>query len=261
MLTGADLRFSVIEGYIAEVKLEGDVGPAATQVLRFLNNLVGRKPLNAADLERWLLLAQDIPGLTVCSTLNPSLGDPGVLTLIAQMSRKAFSGLVSMDNRAFNLTGPAQGLIAFNFDSFTALGERTQISVFSAFDNTNRFGQISQEIYLGGSGLKMRFYAGTGRSLPSGQLRVVGYRGQTTVFGGLLSYPLLRTRAQSVNLRGQFDALESNVENMLGPGGTRQRGSYDSLRVLRGGLDYAALDNVFGVYPAAPFRLSQEAGD
>jgi hemolysin activation/secretion protein len=179
ILSGADLRISVVEGYIAEVKLDGDIGPAATQVLRFLNNLVGQKPLRATTLERWLLLAQDIPGLTVRSTLNPSLGDPGVLTLIAQMTRKSVSGLVSMDNRAFTLTGPTQGLLAVNLDSFTALGERTQISIFSAFDNTNRFGQIANEFYLGGSGLKMRIYAGMGTSLPSGQLSVIGYRGQT----------------------------------------------------------------------------------
>ena len=32
------LRFDVIEGRIADVKLEGDIGPAGTQVLRFLNH-------------------------------------------------------------------------------------------------------------------------------------------------------------------------------------------------------------------------------
>jgi hemolysin activation/secretion protein len=246
VISGSVLRFSVIEGYIADVKLEGDVGPAATQVLRFLANLVGRKPLSSADLERWLLLAQDIPGLSVRSTLNPSAGEPGVLTLVAQLSRKPVSGLISADNRAFNLTGPSQGLVAINLDSFTEFGERTQLSYFSAFNNTNRFGQVAEELYLGGSGLKLRLYAGMGQSDPTQQLQAIGYRGETRVFGGQLSYPLVRARAQSLNLVGQFDALESNITNLLGPGGSRQRGSYDSLRVLRAGLDYAVLDTLFG---------------
>ena len=33
----ADLTFAVTEGFVAEVKLDGDIGPAGTQVLRFLN--------------------------------------------------------------------------------------------------------------------------------------------------------------------------------------------------------------------------------
>lgn len=245
-LSAGSLRIAVVEGYVGDVKIDGDIGPAATQVLRFLDNLVDRKPLSAGDLERWLLLAQDIPGLTVRSTLNPSLGDPGVLTLIAQVSRKPISGLVSADNRAFNLTGPSQGLIAINFDSFTEFGERTQLSYFSAFNNSNRFIQVAEEVYLGGSGLKLRLYAGAGVSNPIGQLSVIGYRGETRVFGGALSYPVLRSRAQSLVWVGVFDALESDISNTLGPGGSRQRGSYDSLRVLRTGVDYALLDTLLG---------------
>jgi hemolysin activation/secretion protein len=88
VISGNQLLLTVVEGHVAEVKLDGDIGPAGKQVLRFLNNLVGKKPLNSADLERWLLLAQDIPGLSVRSTLNPSVGDPGVLTLIAQVTRR-----------------------------------------------------------------------------------------------------------------------------------------------------------------------------
>lgn len=51
------LRFTVIEGRVAKVKLEGDIGPAGTQVLRFLNHLTRVRPLDTASLERWLLLA------------------------------------------------------------------------------------------------------------------------------------------------------------------------------------------------------------
>jgi hemolysin activation/secretion protein len=246
IIHGTELRFQVVEGYVAEVKLDGDIGPAGVQVLRFLNHLVGQIPLNTAELERWLLLAQDIPGLTVHSVLNPSLGDPGALTLVAQVSRRAVSGYVAADNRAFNLAGPEEGLGVVNFDSFTEFGERTQLSIFGAFDDTNIFGQASEELFLGGSGLKLKVYAGAGNSTPSGSLATIGYDGQTRVFGGQLSYPLLRSRAESLNLTAAFDATESNVVNDLGPNGTTERSSFDSLRILRFGGDYARLDTVFG---------------
>ena len=246
VIRGTELRLQVVEGYVAEVKLDGDIGPAGKQVLRFLNHVVGQVPLKATELERWLLLAQSIPGLSVRSVLNPSLGDPGALSLVAQVSRKSVSGYVSADNRAFNLAGPEQGLGVVNFDSFTEYGERTQLSMFGAFNGTNLFGQASEELFVGGSGLKVKIYGGIGSSTPSGPLAQIGYNGETRVFGGQLSYPLIRSRAQSLNVIGSLDATESNVLNTLGANGASQRSSFDSLRIVRLGADYALLDTVFG---------------
>ena len=61
------LRFIVTEGRIVEVKLEGDIGPARAQVLRFLNRLTdeNEQPVSSSSIERYLLLAQDIPGITL----------------------------------------------------------------------------------------------------------------------------------------------------------------------------------------------------
>ena len=104
------LRFIVTEGRIASVKLDGDIGPAGVQVLRFLNRLTEVKgPINSATLERYLLLAQDVPGITLRAVLQPSADDPGALNLIAEVSRQAVSGLASIDNRAFVQTGPIEG--------------------------------------------------------------------------------------------------------------------------------------------------------
>ena len=245
-LTGTSLRFEVVEGYVSEVKLDGDVGPAGTQVLRFLRRLVGQKPLKTASLERVLLLAQDIPGLTVRSVLNPSLGDPGALTLVAQVSHRKVSGYLSADNRAFSLVGPEQALGVINLDSFTELGERTQLSVFSSFDRSNLFGQASEEVFLGGSGLKLKVYGGLGFAAPNGDLKDIGYNSNTRILGGQLSYPLLRTREQTLTTALLFDALESDVTNTQGTNGAKQRGSFDSLRIARVGVDYALLDTLLG---------------
>ena len=44
------LRFVVTEGRIASVKLDGDIGPAGTQVLRFLNRLTEKQPIDTVTL-------------------------------------------------------------------------------------------------------------------------------------------------------------------------------------------------------------------
>ena len=58
------------EGWIADVKLDGDIGPAGTQVPRFLNHLTEQRPIDVAILEPWLLLAEEVPGVTMRAILG-----------------------------------------------------------------------------------------------------------------------------------------------------------------------------------------------
>jgi hemolysin activation/secretion protein len=258
------LRFIVTEGRIASVKLDGDIGPAGVQVLRFLNRLTEVQPIDSATLERYLLLAQDVPGITLRAVLQPSTDDPGALNLIAQVSRQAVSGLISFDNRAFAQTGPVEGLGVVDFNSFTSLGEKTEFSYYHAFPNSQNFGQIAEEMFLGGSGLKLRLYAGQGGAVPTGDstnpLVVLNYHGSTTVLGGNLSYPVIRSRQQALNIYTALDALDSNVRTAP-TGAPLTTTSSDQLRVLRLGEDYAMSDLWFGAdRPAAnvlSVRLSQ----
>ena len=238
------LRFIVTEGRIAAVKLDGDIGAAGTQVLRFLNRLTETTPIDSKTLERYLLLAQDVPGVTVRAVLQPSTDQPGALTLIAQVSRKEVSGSLSFDNRAFNQTGPIEALSVVDFNSFTSLGERTEVSFYHTFVDSQNFGQVSEEFFVGSSGLKVKIYAGYGDVNPNrtGTLGKGGYQGTTTVFGGQVAYPIIRSRQQTLNVYAAFDGLESRIQTGI----PLARASFDSLRVLRLGEDYVLSDVWFG---------------
>jgi len=251
------LRYIVTEGHIASVKLDGDIGPAGTQVLRFLNHLTEVQPINSATLERYLLLAQDVPGITVHAVLQPSADDPGALTLIAQVSRQMISALATVDNRAFVNTGPIEALGVADFNSFSEYGEKTEVELYHTFPNSETFGQAAFETFLGGSGLKLRLYGGDGQTTPTGALSQQNYQGITTVFGGQLSYPVIRSRQQTLNVHLTFDGIESTV-NLGNPS---SQNSYESLRVLRGSADYAVTDLLLGAdrsaINAVSGRLSQ----
>ncbi len=238
------LRYTVTEGRIAEVQLDGDIGPAGVKVLEFLQNLVKPGPVSAAKLERWLLLAQDVPGVGLQTVLRPSESEPGALTLVARVSRTAISGYVAADNRAYRYSGPEQVLGLVGFNSLTSLGERTELSLYkSLLSNTQIFGQAAFETFIGASGLRIRLYAGAGDSTPGGTLKQAGYDGQTVVAGGQVAYPLLYTRQQKLNLLGVFDMIQSTV--FLSGSGSGPS-SKDSLRVVRLGADYALQDILLG---------------
>ena len=241
-LSGRRLRFVVTEGYVAAVEVEGEVGPVRAQVERFLAHLQGERPLTVAALERWMLLVTDIPGLTARAVLRPSTREPGALTLVAQVSRTVVSGLTLLDNRAYQYTGPTEGLLSVDVNSLTQWGERTTFAFFHSFDQTQIFGQAASEMFLGGSGLRLRLYGGAGNTVPTGPLSAQGYFGFTTIFGGQLAYPLIRQRQQTLNLVAALDASENTVDENIGLNGAPARASFDSLRVLRAGAAYAWLD-------------------
>ena len=152
-------------------------------MLRFLNRLTEKQPIDAVTLERYLLLAQDVPGVSLRAVLEPSTDQPGALNLVAQVSRQTISGLATIDNRAFNETGPVEVLGLLDFNSFTEFGEKTELYYYHAFPNSQNFGQASTEMFLGASGLKGKVYAGYGATVPTGTLGQQGYNGTTTVFG------------------------------------------------------------------------------
>jgi hemolysin activation/secretion protein len=241
------LRFIVTEGRIASVKLDGDIGPAGTQVLRFLNPLTEKRPIDSATLERCLLLAQEVPGVTMHAVLQPSADDPGALTLVAQVSRAPVSGLGTVDNRAFVHTGPIEALAVADFNSFSEYGEKSEIELYHTFPNSETFGQASIEWFLGGSGLKLRLYGGAGATTPTGSLATNDYLGDTEVYGAELSYPVLLSRQQKLTVHLNFDAIQSKIYLNSPPVLT----NYDSLRVLRASADYALSDVLFGAERSA----------
>ncbi|HVY16870.1 MAG TPA: ShlB/FhaC/HecB family hemolysin secretion/activation protein [Rhodopila sp.] len=244
------LRFVVVEGRISDVKLEGDIGPAGTKVLGFLHNLIQDGPSKTSVIERWLLLAQDVPGVTLQTVLRPSETEPGSLVLVARVSRTAISGFALADNRAYRDTGPVESLAVLGYNSLTSLGERSEVSIYKSLTNwTQIFGQADVEMFIGNSGLKFRVYGGSGTTDPSGTLATANYHGVTQVGGFAFSYPLLYSRREKLNLVGMFDLFDTST---TGAGIE----THDSLRIIRFGADYARLDQVFGATHPAENRVS-----
>ncbi len=256
---GAALSLVVTEGHVSEVLLDGDIGPAGLQVLRFLQPLTTLRPIDIASLERALLLVQDIPGVTVRAVLRPGPGEPGALQLVAQLTRTAFSAFMTADNRGPRFSGPEQLIAVAGLNSATSFGERSEVLFYTSSSGTLRFLQGGFESFIGDSGFKFRAYAGAGDSLPSGDLRLLGYAGTTRVFGASVSYPLLRRRAYTLNALALFDAYDNKVET--GPEDRQERVSDDQLRIVRLGFDGVMRDTLLGgsrpATSAISLRLSQ----
>lgn len=256
------LLLRVTEGFVAALRLEGEIGAAERQLRRFLDPLLDQRPLRAAALERALLLAGDIPGVAARGVLRPVAGEAGALELVVHVARRPVSGFVSLDNRGFVQTGRWQGLAVGQLNALTGLGERTEIALLGTDGGGQRFLQLAEEVFLGASGLRLRLHAGAGEAEPGSALAAIGYAGRTRVGGAALAYPLLRSRPLNLTLSAGLDAFESEVRARPAPDAPRVRQSLDSVRVLRFGIEGAVQDALLEAAPAAAvttglLRISQ----
>jgi hemolysin activation/secretion protein len=235
-----NVRYIVTEGRIVAVKLSQNIGPVGTLVLKFLAHLTEQRPVSEAALEHWLLLAQQIPGVSVHAVLQADADDPGALTLVAEVTKQNVSAFATADNRGFDETGPAEGLGVVDVNSLTSLGDQTEFSLFHTSAGTDNFGQASTSAFIGSSGLRIKLYGGAGYASPGGVLRQIHYNSSITVFGAQLSYPLILKRNQSLTANLRFDGIQNEI-NANGA-----RSSFDSLRVARLSAQYAIQDLLLG---------------
>lgn len=126
------LRLEVVTGHIVEVHVHGDAGPFEGKVRARIEQLKKLTPLNAAEAEKVLLQANDIPGLTMQMGLSPNTatGKPGDLI-----------GDITVSYRRFALVGNVQ-----NYNS-KALGRETVYLRAEAYDLLN----LDDRAYIAGS--------------------------------------------------------------------------------------------------------------
>jgi hemolysin activation/secretion protein len=239
-----------IEGYISEVKLDGDIGPAGTLVYKYLEHLTHDRPLNNAELERYLLLANDIPGVSVHAVLRHVSPEPGAVQLVAELSRKPFGVSFLYDNLASKVAGPNELLLTGSSNSFTSFGEQFQGFFYNTFNREAIFGQGNASAFLGSEGLKLFGYGGAGNSLPGGALSQVGFNGNYTVGGVGLSYPAIRSRRLNLAIEGNFDTYDSTVEAAQA-GAAPSEVNESHLRILRAGQTLDFQDAFLADLPAA----------
>jgi hemolysin activation/secretion protein len=205
------IKLRVVEGYISSIVIEGDVGEVAKQARRLLDNLVARRPANLRDMERYLLLTEDLPGLSVRAVLRPGQ-DPSSSELVAQLKRDSWDVFGQIDNRGFKHTGPRQVTISSGMNSFTAVAERLEATFFTTLSREQNFGQVTWSNSFGSEGFRLRAFANRGYLMPGGPLKAAEYDGVITTLGLYGGYPVIRSRQLNLNVNAGAEYYRSDVE-------------------------------------------------
>lgn len=236
------VQIVVFEGRIGKVSIEG-VPPGGRKLLdAYMKKISDSVPLTSKQLERYILLINDLPGIAAKAVLVPSFETPGASDLILQVSEDRWDAALSVDNRGTEFIGAvqfrAQGGLNNPLGNFERVSVQTVVT-----QNTNelRFFDLGYAQPVGTEGTLAGISANMSYSNPGAALKPFDVEGQNRSITASLSHPWIRSRRQNLTVQGSFTAKNSRTDlrsSLL---------TEDRLRVFRAGAAADFTDSLGGV--------------
>ncbi|WP_097305730.1 ShlB/FhaC/HecB family hemolysin secretion/activation protein [Pseudomonas chlororaphis] len=164
------VRVVLVEGYIKDYQLQGDIGPVSAYLDKLVAKLKAERPLTRKTFEHYTTLMSRIPGVTLQAQVPPPGTTDGAAYLIAQASRKPFTSSLSTtdDNR-----NGLQALLAVSSNSQTAMGEQVTLSgLFPPGDDHEHYYRLDYNQFLNDEGTQLSLYGTRYRADPGTNVRL-----------------------------------------------------------------------------------------
>lgn len=236
------VRLQAVEGFVDQVRLEGDIEGRRGLVDGYATKLKDTRPLRADALERYLLLMNDLSGVTARATLVPSPTQPGASDLVVQITHRKVSGGVSIDNRGSKAIGPLRLTADLDLQSVFSAYERTGLKFGVAPNSELRYVSLAHDQPVGDEGGRLGLSLSVVRSQPE-VTQGLPVTLETSSEAASLSYthPVVRSRSRNLYVRAALTGHDGRTDiNGI-------RNSEDRIRALRLGLTYDRADELRGI--------------
>jgi hemolysin activation/secretion protein len=243
-IEGGAVRLEIIEGYIDRVTIQGEVGRES--LLRgYADKITAMRPLRIRDLERYLLLIDDLAGATLASVLTPSADQPGAADLTIEIKQKVVDLFGTMDNRGTRFLGPFQASVGSRLNSALGFYELAQLRLIGTpadFDELRAY-DLSEAVPIDTEGTLLSIGINQAEAHPGFTLKPLKISSTATVVTTTLNHPLIRLRGENLTIQTSFTAtdLHTNLFN------DTQILLNDRIRSLQVGGIYDSVDQWDGI--------------
>jgi len=202
---GAVVRIQVVEGYVDQVIWPMEkLARYRDFFTDYTARIVADRPANIRTLERYLLLANDLPGLKFTTTLKPSATNPNASTLVVEVKEKMFDAIARIDNRGTVARGPWQYLGQLTVNNIAASHEAFTVTYAGTFQLEElQYVAANYRQVLTSEGLTAFADASYAAGRPGTDiLRSLDYRSRSAIFDAGLAYPVIRSREANLTVSG-----------------------------------------------------------
>lgn len=237
------VRIRIVEGYVNDARIEGAVRGEGTLLDAYASKIEASRPLSTRDLERYLLLINDLPGISSKAILIPAEDTPGAADLVIQVEGDATDGFVRLDNRGTKFNGPVQFWLGAGLNSLAGAHERTTARLVRAGRRSKEliYLEIGHERQIGTEGNKLHFQFTLADSEPGHTLRALEVESESRSFRLGFVSPLIRSRAENLSLHADF-VVRNSETTIFG-----NRLSKDRVRFVSLGMLYDTTDRFGGI--------------
>lgn len=206
------LRLRAVEGRVSSVEVTGNFTDSSGLVKKFADKIRTANAANTKEIERYLLLIDDLPGLTARSFMKPS-ATPGGGDLIIDVSQDLFEGSASIENRGSRYIGPWRGELVGAFNSLMGVHDRTTLrALLTSQIKELRYGELTHEQQIGSEGLRLKGRVAFTGTEPGGSLTSLGIQGNSNLYDLEALYPIFRGRQINLNLVGGFTVNNTQTD-------------------------------------------------
>ena len=245
---GAVPCLQIIEGYVDNVEWPAAVAKYRDFFTDYTAKIIAQRPANVHTIERYLLLASDLPGLHFSASLKPSKTHEGAATLVVALVEKRLDLFGRFDNRGTPQRGPNEFLVGASFNNFLRIHEAFNVNFASVEPHTQElkyFAANWREV-LTSEGLFAFVNASYGYGRPGTEpLLLLDLRTASTYVESGLAMPAIRTREKNLTLSALM--FMSDGESDISPGGVFAQLTQDRLRGFRMRADGDWADRFLGI--------------
>ena len=255
-VTDGKLTLKIVQGYIDQVKIQGDAGGARHYLEAYGARIKAVRPLTASVLERELLLVSDLVGFQVRSVLTPSTTAQGAADLTLVVDRKRVDAYIAVDNRGSKYLGPYEIMAGvFVNDAFDTAGRLGLNAVVTPNSGPEMaYGAVSFDQPLGDDGMRLFTTVSYTKTKPGSILAAIDTSGKAINGDMALSYPFTRSRDFNFSGTGGISYHDVSSKNAaIDPLFS------DHVRAVYAGLYINALDD-WGGYSTLSGRVTQGIG-
>ncbi|MDZ3993920.1 ShlB/FhaC/HecB family hemolysin secretion/activation protein [Pseudomonas sp. Teo4] len=243
-LTDGRVQVVLVEGYIHDYRLEGDIGPAADYLEQLLTRLRAERPLTRKTLDHYLGLAERVPGIAIEAELPPTGQTDGATELTVRARRTPFGAALTLSDGSRD--GP-QALLGVSSRSQTRFAEQFAASiVLPPGDEHTHYQHVEYSQYLDAEGSQLLLSATRYRSEPHTRVRLdhggtLTQHRESDRYAIGLSQPVTVAPDEWLVVAGHFYAVSEHIEGRPEQG-TPARNNATSLRALSFGGDWRQAD-------------------
>jgi hemolysin activation/secretion protein len=211
-ITGGTVSIQIVEAKFGAVRVEGGAKRVSAARLKGIveTSQVPGTPVNAAALDRALLLIDDLPGLRATGRLAEGQNQAETDLVVAALDGPLVTGNVTADNTGERATGAGRLIADVSFNSPLSLGDRADVVLLGS--RGSNYERAAYSLPAGSNGWRVGVNAShLNYKIVTSEFSALDAHGTSTTAGVEANYPLLRSRLK--NLYVAFNLDDKRFDN------------------------------------------------